>query len=124
MPHHILLVDDDATTRFVYREILTRMQLEVFEAADGVSAIDFLDQFAPDIVILDLLLPRKPGLEVLDYIYASPHLSATRVIIFTAHDRIVLPPLREGDEFLRKPLSPKYIRDAVTRALTSSSVPS
>lgn len=124
MAHQVLLVDDDATTRFVYREILTRMDLEVFEAADGVSAIEFLNEFAPDVVILDLLLPRKPGLEVLDYIYSMPHLIDTHVIIFSAHDRAILPKLRGGDEFLRKPLSPKFIRDAVLRAVASSSVAS
>ena len=59
MTHQVLLVDDDDPTRSVYHEILTRMNFEVSEASDGVKAIEFLSQHAPDVVILDLLLPQE-----------------------------------------------------------------
>lgn len=121
MIQRVLLVDDDDPTRYVYREILSRMNLEVLEAADGAAAVECLRRHAPNVVILDLLLPKKPGREVLEYIYSTPHLDETRVIIFTAHDAIPLK-LRRGDVFLLKPLNPQALREAVLRAIGSPSV--
>jgi CheY-like chemotaxis protein len=118
MVYEVLLVDDDDPTRFVYREILHRMDMEVMEAADGLAAVDLLRHHTPNVIILDLLLPKKPGWEVLEYIYATPHLADTRVIIFTAHDAIPLK-LRPGDVFLLKPLNPQVLREAVLRAVAS-----
>jgi CheY-like chemotaxis protein len=120
MSQQVLLVDDDDPTRFVYHEILTRMGFEVSEAADGVKAIELLTYRAPQVVILDLLLPRKSGREVLDYIYKSPHLNTTRVIIFSAHESLYSIQLRAGDTFLLKPLNPQLLREAVLRAMPSS----
>ncbi len=117
MAHQVLLVDDDTSTRYVYRTIMARMGLEVAEAQDGVQAIEFLSHNAPDVVILDLLLPRKPGIEVLEYIYASPHLINTHVIVFSAHDRALVRYLRDDDIFLQKPTSPQYVREAVLRVI-------
>lgn len=122
MSYEVLLVDDDDPTRSVYHEILARMKVGVSDAADGVAALDILRRRSPDLVILDLLLPRVSGREVLDYIYASPHLAATRVIIFSAHEGLFPLHLRPGDEFLLKPLNPQTFRDAVTRAMNYSSV--
>jgi len=119
MTHQVLLVEDDSPTRSVYHEILVRMKFDVIEAADGVKALEILDRITPNVIILDMLLPRKSGRDVLDYIYAAPHLATTRVIIFTAHE--YLPPLllRQGDEFLLKPLHPQKLREAVLRAVAS-----
>ncbi len=117
MAHQVLLVDDDMSTRYVYRTIVTRMGLEVAEASDGVQAIEILSCSAPDVVILDLLLPRKPGIEVLDYIYACPHLAHTNVIIFSAHERAMVRNLRNNDVFLQKPTSPQHVREAILRVL-------
>ncbi len=121
MVNEVLFVDDDDPTRFVYHEILNRMNIGVLEAADGVTAIELLRRHAPNVVILDLLLPRKSGREVLEYIYSSPHLADTHVIIFSAHDASAVK-LRPGDVFLLKPLSPQVLREAVLNALAIPSV--
>ena len=124
MAHQVLLVDDDTSTRYVYRTIMARMGLEIAEASDGLLAIEYLSRNAPDLVILDLLLPRKPGIEVLDYIYNFPHLTHTHVIIFSAHDRAMIRQLRGDDMFLQKPTSPQYVREAVWRVLEPAVVSS
>jgi CheY-like chemotaxis protein len=122
MTYEVLLVDDDDPTRLVYHEILSRMKFEVHEASDGVKAVDVLSRRTPHVVILDLLLPRLSGREVLDFIYSSPHLDGTRVIIFTAHDSLPPIDLRDGDVFLLKPLNPQLLREAVQRAVSLSTV--
>jgi two-component system alkaline phosphatase synthesis response regulator PhoP len=120
MSHQVLLVDDDDPTRFVYHEILTRMGFEVWEAEDGLKAIELLSARAPHVVVLDLLLPKKSGREVLDFIYKSPALNNTRVIIFSAHESLYTIELRPGDVFLLKPLNPQLLREAVLRATSST----
>jgi CheY-like chemotaxis protein len=119
MGSDVLLVDDDDPTRFVYHEILKRMGIEVIEAADGAAALEILNRHTPQVIILDLLLPRVSGAEVLEYIYATPRLANTRVIVFSAHDGIRLN-LRRGDIFLLKPLNPQVLRDTVRRAMPST----
>jgi CheY-like chemotaxis protein len=96
------------------------MKMDVSEAADGLAAVEILSRRAPHVVILDLLLPKKPGWEVLEYIYGAPHLAKTRVIVFTAHDAIPLK-LRPGDTFLLKPLAPQVLRETVLRAVSTPS---
>ena len=122
MAREVLLVDDDDPTRTVYHEILTRMKFDVWEASDGVNAIEILSRRSPQIVVLDLLLPKKSGRDVLDFIYSTPHLADTRVIIFTAHEGLFPLRLRPGDEFLLKPLNPQTFRDAIARVMASSSI--
>jgi CheY-like chemotaxis protein len=122
MMHEALLVDDDDPTRTVYHEILARMKFDVWEASDGAKAIEVLSRWTPQLIILDLLLPKKSGREVLDYIYSSPSLGDTKVIIFTAHEGLFPLRLRPGDEFLLKPLNPQAFRDAVARVMSSTSI--
>lgn len=122
MAREVLLVDDDDPTRTVYHEILTRMKFDVLEASDGVNAIELLSRRTPQIVVLDLLLPKKSGRDVLDFIYSNARLTDTRVIIFTAHEGLFPLRLRPGDEFLLKPLNPQTFRDAITRVMASFSI--
>jgi signal transduction histidine kinase len=61
----ILIVDDDATYRHVLRGMLQPLTSRVLEAADGVAALELLDSGKPDIVFLDLRMPRMDGAEVL-----------------------------------------------------------
>ncbi len=122
MAHQVLFVDDDTPTRYIYREILSRLGLEVTDASDGLLAIEQLSRSTPSVVILDLLLPRKSGIEVLEFIYSCPRLAKTRVIIFSAQDSSMVRNLRDGDIFLQKPLRPQYVRDAVMRMVSSAVV--
>lgn len=61
--HRILLVDDEADKLELIRNFLRREFFEVATAQDGVEALAILDTFNPDLVILDVHMPRKDGLE-------------------------------------------------------------
>jgi DNA-binding NtrC family response regulator len=61
----ILVVEDDPSTREAWRELITSWGFEVSVAEDGVRALDLIASYAPDIMLLDLRLPRKDGLAVL-----------------------------------------------------------
>jgi two-component system, NtrC family, response regulator HydG len=61
----ILVVEDDLSTREAWRELITSWGFEVSVAEDGVRALSLLASYDPDIMLLDLRLPRKDGLAVL-----------------------------------------------------------
>ena len=82
----ILIVDDHAPFRALMREVVaTESDLHVVgEAADGAEAIRLAQELRPDIMLLDLALPRVSGLEVLRWSKAErPEI---KVIIVTVHD--------------------------------------
>lgn len=81
-----------------------------------MSALAWLAVNQPDVIILDMLLPGAPGMDVLDYIYAAPHLADTHVIVMTAHERFRDLTLRPDDLVLIKPTDMRVVRETV-RAL-------
>jgi two-component system response regulator ResD len=79
-----LIVEDDEELRRLYKEIFQSDNFEVFEAADGQSAIDQALLNNPDIIILDLLLPRQGGLHSLKIFRSQPSTQNTPVFVMTA----------------------------------------
>lgn len=114
-----LVIDDDIPSRKIYSTLLKSMGFEAAEAGDGLQAMAMLREKQPQIVFLDLRLPKIDGIELLSYIYSSPHLSDTRVVIITAHpgheNELAL---RSGDLYLVKPITPSEIREMVSQTLT------
>ena len=80
--HKILIVDDHPTIRFATRLLLEREGYEVVgEAHDGVTAVSLSQEYSPDVVILDLGLPRLDGLSVLERLRALD--PPPRILVFT-----------------------------------------
>ncbi len=63
--NHILVVDDESDVRELLRKFLTRRGYEVDTASDGLAAIEAIRDNPPDIVLLDIRLPKVDGLSVL-----------------------------------------------------------
>ena len=79
----ILLADDDALVSRIYREKLVEEGFEVAVAEDGVVAMRRLLEFKPDLLVLDLLMPKLTGADVLKFMRQHPELKSTRVIVFS-----------------------------------------
>lgn len=79
----ILIVDDDANIVEIYRESLIREGFVVLFAQDGLAAMRSLHAEKPDLVILDLNMPKFNGAEVLKFIRTTPALSHTKVVMFS-----------------------------------------
>lgn len=106
---HILIVDDDREIRRLLGDYLTRNGYRVSTAADGTEMRRTLATAAPDLVVLDIMLPGTDGLELCREIRAK---SAIPVIMLTARDedtdRVV--GLEMGaDDYLAKPFNPREL---------------
>lgn len=107
-PPLILIVDDDDVTRLLAAEALAGAGLATVEAADGIEALAVHAARAPDLVLLDVNMPRLGGHEVCRRLRAMPSGAATAVLMMTATDDVeaVEEAFRVGaTDFLTKPLN-------------------
>ena len=114
----ILIVDDDPDIREVIRDRLKAMGFEVVEASDGAQALIRLREDSPTITLLDLMMPKKSGLEVLQAIRDEG--LETTTIIMTAYGTIekAVEAMRAGAyDFLTKPFSPGHLEVVIGKAL-------
>jgi len=122
----VLVVDDEPMVREVLCQYLTHDGFEVTEAEDGEQAIELHDANPPDLVVLDLMLPKRHGLDVLRHVRLG---SAVPVILLTAlgeeEDRIKGLELG-ADDYVTKPFSPREVAARVRSVLrrTAAAVPS
>ena len=120
MDEKVLVVDDEP---FILRSlsfVLRREGLEVIEARDGVEALEAARRERPDLMFLDIMMPRKDGYQVCREIKEDPDLSETYVIILTAKGQ---QSDRErglaagADEYMTKPFSPSRLVQRVREVL-------
>ncbi len=82
----MLVVDDDESVRGLFATTLELAGWSVRTARDGQEAIDALFERAPDLVVLDMMMPGVAGFEVLQAMQASPVLADVPCIVCTARD--------------------------------------
>lgn len=102
----VLVVDDDEQARREYREFLSAENYRVIEAGDGQQAISLVNRERPDLVILDMVMPRLDGLAVCRMLKGRPELGFLPVIIVTAHgdvDNRVQALKLGADDYISKP---------------------
>jgi Tfp pilus assembly pilus retraction ATPase PilT/CheY-like chemotaxis protein len=117
----VLLVEDEDALRRVLKDLLEREGFTVFEAADGVKALDEIDRANPDIVVLDLNLPRLDGYGVLSHLRARPATAELPVIVLTAkgdEDSEVRVFEYGASDYLTKPFRPRALSARLHSLLT------
>jgi len=116
----VLVVDDQPQIVRLIQLHLEREGFQVLTGADGQEALDRVRGERPDLVILDVIMPRKDGFEVLRTIKADPELQQTPVIMLTVKTQSadIVEGLREGAElYLPKPFHPRELVALVKRVL-------
>ena len=116
----ILLVDDNSVTRDVLRQWLTRQGHEVEEASGGDPALELLRSREFDLVLLDLIMPDRSGIEVLDVLRAEGLLGRAPIIVLSALDEFdgVVSALERGaDDYVTKPFHMVLLRARIRMAL-------
>src|SRR5436190_21164365 len=79
----VLLVDDDPIILKIYSDGLTRQGLEVESTPDGLEAVKTLRTSKPDLVILDLMMPKFSGVDVLKFIRAQKDFATLPVVVLS-----------------------------------------
>jgi len=101
----ILFVENDPVSLAIYQKRLEREGFHLECAQDGQAALDMLSEHAPDLVLLDLMLPKVSGADVLKFMQADPRLTTVPVIIFSNAPMTEVPPdspLAQGTKRLVK----------------------
>ncbi len=110
--HRILVVDDDREIVRLVRAYLEKSGYEVLVAYDGETALHILRRERPDLMLLDLMLPRRDGLDVTRVVRGDAGLVAMPIIMLTArvedHDKIVGLELG-ADDYVTKPFNPSEV---------------
>ena len=114
----ILVADDEEGIRELLRETLGATGYTTDEASDGAEAIDKIDQNSYDLVVLDINMPKKSGLDVLKHIRERG--MKTGVIMLTGRLGFAVgsESMQLGaDEYITKPFDPEYLQAAIIRVL-------
>jgi DNA-binding response OmpR family regulator len=111
----LLVVEDDHVLRDLYRVSLSLSNFAVHACEDGLDALHYLDQSRPDVIVLDLDLPRVSGTVLYDEIRARRRADRVPIIVVTGLMKI--PPLPDA-VVLRKPLTPDQLIKAIQSTLT------
>lgn len=114
----ILLVDDDVRILRFLRISLVGRGYEVLTAGDGEEALAVIRAKDPNLIVLDILLPKKDGFGVLEELR---RFSATPVIAMSAHTTLAEKALSLGaNDFISKPFSLEELREKIESALANS----
>ncbi len=121
MPKTILIVDDEPNIVLSVEFLMKRAGHEVAIARDGQEALDMLSQTKPDLMILDVMMPRKNGFEVCSEVRANPELADLPILMLTAKGREA--EMKKGlslgaDAYMTKPFSTHELVTKVNEMLT------
>lgn len=122
MANRVLIADDAAFMREMLRDILTDGGYEVVgEAADGNEAVSAFAKHQPDLLTLDIVMPRKSGLEALREIVATHPGACVVMCSALGQEALVMEALEAGArDFIVKPFKPDHVLEVAQKALAKS----
>ena len=122
MSRSVLISDVAAFMREMLRDILTEGGFEIAaEAIDGNEAIELFQEHSPDLVMLDIVMPRKSGLEALREIMGMSPSACVVMCSAPGQETLVMDALEAGArDFIVKPFKPDKVLEVVGKALEKS----
>ena len=120
MSRKILVADDEPNIVISLEYLMKREGYTVLVARDGQEALDMIARERPELVLLDVMMPKKSGLEVCQAVRASEELQATKILMLTAKGRDT--DLAKGlalgaDAYMTKPFSTRALVQKVAEML-------
>jgi CheY-like chemotaxis protein len=120
---YVLIADDDPDVRQLVAVTLDSSTYSLLEAEDGDQAWELIGRYRPAVAVLDVAMPGRRGLELVEAIRADPTLAGMKVILLTAFtgEQSVEAGMRAGaDHYLVKPFSPLRLMTLVDEAVGPS----
>ena len=124
MKQSILVVDDEPMTRDLLRLMLGTLGFSVREAVDGIDALEKLQEFQPDLIVLDVMMPRMDGLTLCRKVRADKTMADLPIIILTAradHEAQMASEAIDKTRFLAKPASRSDLLSHINEVLAPNS---
>jgi len=125
MPPTVLVVDDSPTAQRLIRESVEAGGYRVLTASDGDEAIEVASRERPELIVLDIILPKKNGFQVCRHLKAVPETCEIKVVLLSSknHEMDILWGKRQGaDGYLTKPFEPEQLLACIESALRAESV--
>jgi CheY-like chemotaxis protein len=119
----VLIVDDEPNVRRLSRTILSK-KFDVFEAENGIQAIEMAKAQKPDIILMDMMMPKMDGLTACQAIRNDPEIKSIPIIMVTAVGfelNMKLSQQMGSNGYLTKPFSPQELIEKTTQVLTDPS---
>lgn len=119
-PATVLLVEDDPNTNDLYRVVLERAGYAVLSAFDGEDAIRLATTEAPDLIILDVVIPRIPGWGVARILRSDPRTEKIPIVAVTGHEMLTEHSVADElgiEGYLRKPVELRDLIAEIARVL-------
>jgi DNA-binding response OmpR family regulator len=117
----ILLVDDEPNIIMALEYSLRKNNYDIFIARDGEEAINLIEKLEPDLVVLDIMMPKVDGYEVLEFLQQNKHLKhTTQTIVISAKHKEsdVQKGLELGaKDYIKKPFSMKKLLNRINELL-------
>lgn len=118
--HTVLLVEDNADNQAIYRMILEHSGFTVLQAWDGEAGVRMAREHRPDLILMDVSIPRMDGLEATRVLKADPDTAPIPVVALTAH---AMPEDRQRafdagcESYLSKPVEPRRVLEEARRLI-------
>lgn len=116
----ILVADDNLQVRMLVKAALRSLDCEIREAADGEQALELAVADPPDLLLLDVTMPKLDGFEVLGFLRKRPETSGLKVVMLTTAAQ--KSDLERGielgcDDYIVKPFELRALRETVERVM-------
>ena len=122
MKTRVLVADDEPSTAEMLALILGFTGYDVSRAYDGVQALEIAQSVKPDVLLLDVRMPKLYGSDVAKRIKSDPELKDKVVVLFSSADEDEVQWRESGaDAFLRKPIDIRVLPEVVSTLLSSRS---
>lgn len=121
MAWSVLVVDDEPMTRTLLQLMLAPADCEVIEADDGLDALEKIEESLPDLLILDVMMPRMDGISLCRYLRQKARTAVLPIIMLsakTSQEAIQEGLLAGADRYLTKPVSRRDLLANVEELLT------
>lgn len=117
----ILIADDNQANAELLEAYLSDLDCDLEFAADGEDTLTKVASFAPDLILLDVMMPKRSGFEVCEYLKSDPSTSSIMILMVTALNELgdIERAVHAGtDDFLSKPVNKPELLKRVENMLT------